>query len=241
MKGAVILAVLAGALVWGLAGCGEEEDSVGGPEEWVAAIHIHEIDDSLEFLPGDTSLTLYAATVTDHDSIAIPGVHVTVMLSNPQLGRIVFRNQQLIDTTDLVGRVEFYYESYGIAGDQSIIGSAGGITVTYPLTIGGELPICSVDITITPPILHATSDPQWEDSVHIVGRIRDCEGAGVPGVLLRLYVNGGRFQPLPPTNQTGRAETYWHLNRIGTFGIWSCRWGSCDTAYVVVYPPGASQ
>ncbi|MBU0507582.1 Ig-like domain-containing protein [bacterium] len=213
-------------------GCSEKKSTSPGTEGGVSAIQIWLPTDTLRFLPGDSAIAEGWVLVKDQAQRGIPGVQVDISLTQP-FGVIEFSTSTR-DTSDVNGRVYFRFRSYNQTGLQIITASTGGRTDQWQLAVlqAAEV-VADLTVSLSKPLLEIPRGIR--DSVLVTVSISDPNGNGISDVVLPLVATGGQFAPLPPTNPSGFAETWWYfLNRFGSFTITVRAGGQQDTASITV-------
>jgi len=227
---ALLLAIL---MIVGF-GCSTDKTGGGGEPTGVNQVLLYMYDDSVAFIPGDSTEAPGFALVTDRQGRAMKGQTVSLVLSPPTLGALEYANTSLRDTTNDQGRVEFYFRSYARPGHVIITAFVGTVSGADSLVVlESSSYIAVLTITLSKVLLRVS--PVSEDSSQITVTINDSTGAGIPGISLQLTTTGGRFRPLPATDSTGRAQTWWYNNGdYGTFTITAHVAGLSDSADITV-------
>jgi hypothetical protein len=227
---ALLLAIL---MIVGF-GCSTDKSSnppIGGD---VGAVQVYMYSDTVTFIPGDSVAAPGFVWVTDRQGRSVRGQAVDLVLNPPTLGGLEFANTSLRDTTNEQGRVEFYFRSYLRPGNVTITAFVGTIVGAESLVVlQSSSYIANLDVNLSKSLLRVSASA--EDSSQVTCTIEDSSGAGIPGVSLRLFVTGGRFKPLPPTDSTGRAQTWWYFSGdVGVFVITVQAGTLVDTASIRV-------
>jgi hypothetical protein len=166
--------------------------------------------DTLYFLPVDSASTTVTIIVSDQDGNVMQGVKVNVSLDNPELGYLEFLDTDLRDTTNAQGRVDLLFTAIGTVGDMVFTATAGDIVQTRALAIREfELLAVSLQITMTPDSIVAAQGDTVSTEICVL--VMDPDGNGIEGISIPISTQGGRLQPLPATNNSGRACTDWIL------------------------------
>jgi hypothetical protein len=215
---ALLLVIL---MVLGL-GCASDKGggTGGGGNTGVGSVQIIMLSDTVSFLPGDSCAVYGFVVVKDLNGVVMRGIKVDFLLSQP-FGFIEYANQSLRDTTNDVGRVEFYFRSYNQAGIQTISATAGGRSDSWLLVVLQQSQVvATLNVTVDRDAVDVA--PQFEDSIMVTVTVADSSHNGVPNLVVHLSATGGRLRPIAPTDSTGRAVTYWYTNgQYGTFTIWA--------------------
>ncbi|MCX6601264.1 MAG: Ig-like domain-containing protein [bacterium] len=229
---ALLLAIL---MIVGF-GCSTDKTG-GGPNPGdVNAVQVVMYEDTVTFIPGDSVAVPGFVVVTDRGSRVVKGVQVTVSSTPLTVGQIEWVDPALRDTSNDQGRVYFNFRSYARPANVTITAYVGTIVGAESLVVlQSSSFIHSLTINLSKPLLWVSSSA--EDSSQVTCTIKDSSAAGIPGVSLRLSATGGRFKPLPPTDSTGRAQTWWYSSGdIGTFTI-TVQAGSLDTSVNIRVEP----
>jgi len=199
-------------------GCSEDKSTTPGSDAGgISAVQVWMPVDTLRFLPGDSAVAEGWVVVKDNGGRGIPNVAVDIVLSQP-FGFIEYVNSTR-DTTDTNGRVYFRFRSYNQTGQQTITASAGGRSDTWSLAVLQASDIIrTLEISLSKERME--TPPGGQDSVQVTVLIADTSGQGISGITLPLNATGGSFAALPPTDNAGRAVTWWYFtNTWGEFTI----------------------
>lgn len=202
-------------------GCSTDKTSGpdGGGSEQADAVQVYMYSDTVRYLPGDSAAAPGWVVVTDRYGRVMKGVQVSLSLTPPTVGLLEYANIQLRDTTNDQGRVEFIFRSYrrpGVGTIQAWVGTkSGSWTITV---LQAENVVQNLDVRLSKTTLRVSASS--EDSTLVIATITDSSSVGIPNVSLSLSADGGRFRALPPTDSTGKAQTWWYNNgQFGTFTI----------------------
>jgi hypothetical protein len=230
---ALLLAIL---MIVGFGCSTDKSGGGGGGNSDVGTVQVYMYSDTVTFIPGDSVQAPGFVWVTDRQGRSVKGVAVDMVLTPPTLGGLEYGNTSLRDTTNDQGRVEFYFRSYQRPGDVTIKAFVGTIVgVDSLVVLESSSVIWDLNIGVSKTQLRVS--PSSEDSSQVTCTIKDSSGAGIPGISLRLSSTGGRFQHLPPTDSTGRAQTWWYNNdEFGIFILTVQAGTLTDTVSVIVEP-----
>jgi hypothetical protein len=211
---ALLLAIL---MIVGF-GCSTDKSSTPPVSGDVGTVQVYMYSDTVTFIPGDSVQAPGFVWVTDRQGRSVKGQAVDMVLTPPTLGGLEYVNTSLRDTTNDQGRVEFYFRSYARPGNVTIKAFVGTIVgVDSLVVLQSSSYISSLTINLSKPLLRVS--PSAEDSSQVTVSIKDSASMGIPGISLRLSSTGGRFKRLPPTDSTGRAQTWWYNS--GDFGVFT--------------------
>jgi hypothetical protein len=159
------------------------------------------LQDTLWFLPGNAESTTVSITIVDAygnppEIISI----VNLSIDDSTLGHWTYLNPELADTVDFEGRINFIFTTLGIEGDVVFTASVAGITATRGLAIRVIPTVIDVEIGPTP----LQAEVGQEDTIRFNVLYTTATGVPLADRQLMGSAVGGRFDPLPLTDEMGQ-------------------------------------
>jgi hypothetical protein len=223
-----------------LVGCKDDSTPPDDTRPWCPGNIILQMDtDTLAYLPGDTVTAQGFVIVTNQQGLVVPNIKVALSKSE-QFGAIIFEDSVRRDTTNSVGRVQFFFQAFASnpgPGHNTITATVGACSTQWVLAVVPETDILSryrYHISVNPNRLHL-APPYYADSTLVTLTFTDSRGNPTqdwtPNELVRLSSCAGGWNAFPDFDSTGTTSTWWYLEQNpGT----CCVYVGHDSACVVV-------